>query len=183
MKRHGNLYPQVVSFKNLLLAARKVFRGKKFKGNVTPFFFNLENEVIQLQKELTTGIYQPRDYQTFEVREPKVRQICSSNFRDRVVHHAICNLLEPIFEDRLIYHSYACRKGKGTHLALRQCQSYARKYEYFLKCDIKKYFQSIDHQILKNVLGRFIKDKELLKLIDLIIDHAVPGNEVKTKGI
>lgn len=89
MKRHGNLYPQVVSFKNLLLAARKAFRGKKFKGNVTPFFFNLENEVIQLQKELTTGIYQPRDYQTFEVREPKVRQICSSNFRDRVVHHAI----------------------------------------------------------------------------------------------
>jgi len=176
MKRYGNLFPQVISFRNILLASHKAFRGKKLKKNAASFYFGLENEAIQLQTELTTGIYLPRGYQMFEIREPKVRQICSSNFRDRVVHHAICNVLEPLFEARMIGDTYACRKGRGTHVAVKRCQQFTRKYKYFLKCDIKKYFQSIDHEIMKNILAKFIKDKPLLRLVDRVIDHAVPGN-------
>jgi retron-type reverse transcriptase len=182
MKRFGNLYASVTSFENLMGAARKALRGKKSKSSAASFYFHMENEVIALQEELTSGSYIPSSYHLFEIREPKVRQICSSDFRDRVVHHAICNVIDPFFERRLIFDTYACRRGKGAHAALKRAQDFVRLYPYFLKCDIQKYFQSIDHEILKNLLGRIIKDDQLLALLDLIIDHAVPGNEIG-KGI
>ena len=133
MKRVGGLFDRVVMFKNLLLASKKSLSGKKDRQAVSHFYFHLETELIQIQEELTKGTYSPRPYHIFEVREPKVRKICSSDFRDRVVHHALCNILEPIFEDRLIYDTYACRKGKGTHAALARCQEFARQYKYYLK--------------------------------------------------
>lgn len=176
MKRHGNLFDQIVTFENLLLAAKKAGRGKKDKSSVASFLFNLENDLIQLQSELTTQAYQPRDYTLFEIMEPKVRQICSSDFRDRVVHHAICNQIEPILERRAIFDSYACRIGKGAHLAVIRCQQFTKRFPYFLKCDIKKFFESIDHKILKDLLLQKFKDKRLLELFSVIIDHAVPGN-------
>lgn len=182
MKRYGKLYPQVVSYENLLLAAHKALRGKKFKASVASFYFHLENEVIALQEELTSNRYRPRPYRQFEIREPKVRQICSSDFRDRVVHHAICNVIDPLLERRLIFDTYACRNGKGAHAALEQTQNFARANNYFLKCDIQKYFQSIDLAILKNLLRRLIKDKDLLALLDIIVNHAVPDSE-PGKGI
>jgi retron-type reverse transcriptase len=88
------------------------------------------------------------------------------------VHHAICNLIEPILERSLIHHSYACRTGKGTHRAIRQAQIFSRKYQYFLKCDIRKYFESIDHTILKEILARKFKDADLIWLLNIIIDSA-----------
>lgn len=176
MKRHGNLFEKIVTFENLLLAAKKAGRGKKDKSSVAAFFFNLENELIQLQSELITQTYHPRDYTLFQIKEPKVRQICSSDFRDRVVHHAICNHIEPILEGRAIFDSYACRVGKGAHLAVVRCQEFTRKYPYFLKCDIKKFFESIDHKTLKQLLSQKFKDKKLLDLFSVIIDHAVPGS-------
>jgi RNA-directed DNA polymerase len=176
MKRYGNFFDRLVSFENLMLAARKAFRGKKERQTVAAFYFNLENEVIDLRNELTVGSYVPRGFRIFEIREPKVRKICSSDFRDRVVHHAICNLLEPIFERRLIYDTYACRTNKGSHVALRRCQEFTRQYDYFLKCDIRKYFETIDHAVLKGLLRRILKDARLLSLLDQVIDHAVPGN-------
>jgi len=176
MKRYGNFFDRLVSFENLMLAARKAFRGKRHRNVVAGFYFNLENEVIDLKNELITDSYVPRNFRVFEIQEPKVRKICSSDFRDRVVHHAICNLLEPIFERRLIYDTYACRTGKGSHIALRRCQEFARKNEFFLKCDIRKYFETIDHDILKKLLRRLLKDARMLSLLDQIIDHAVPGN-------
>lgn len=182
MKRYGHLFEEVVSFENLYGAALKACRGKKEKASVASFYFHLENEIILLQEELLSGSYRPQAYRQFEIREPKVREICSSVFRDRVVHHAICNVMEPIFEKRLIQGTYACREEKGAHLAIKRLQGFSRQKPYFLKCDIRKYFQSIDHQLLKDLLRRVVKDKRLLSLMDLITDHEVPGNE-SGKGI
>jgi len=182
MKRFGNLYSQVVNYENLILATHKALRGKKAKAKVASFYFNFENEVIQLEQELNDGTYYPSSYHLFEIREPKVRQICSSDFRDRVVHHAICNIIEPFFERRLIFDTYACRNEKGAHAALKRAQQFSRSHRYFLKCDIRKYFQSIDHPVLKHMLRGIVKDSKLINLLDLIIDHAVPGN-APGKGI
>lgn len=176
MKRHANLYTRIITFENLLNAAKKSMRGKKSKNSVITFNFNLEAELILLHQQLVDKTYQPRPYSQFEVIEPKVRKICSSDFRDRVVHHAICNLVEPIFEARSIKDSYACRVGKGSHQAVSRCQEFSRKYSYYLKCDIKKFFESIDHQVLKKILRRLFKDQDLLWILDKIIDHKVPGN-------
>lgn len=176
MKRHANLYSKVISFENLYLAAKKSMRGKKNKNSVMVFNFNLENELISLRHELEGKIYYPRPYSSFLVKEPKVRKICSSEFRDRVIHHAICNFVEPVIEKRSILDSYACRVGKGSHGAVARCQQFSRRYTYYLKCDIKKFFENIDHQILKNILMKMFKDKDLLELIGIIIDHKVPEN-------
>lgn len=177
MKRYGHLFERVVSFENLHRAAYRAFRGKRLNATVSPFYFNLENELLDLHRELSMGTYHPRPYGIFEIREPKVRQICSSNFRDRVVHHAICNVLEPLIEKELIFDTYACRAGKGNHAAVARAREFVGKSSYFLKCDIKKYFPSIDHGILKAQLRTFLKDEKLLRLLDTIIDHQVPGCE------
>jgi RNA-directed DNA polymerase len=179
MKRCGHLIEKIVAFENFLLAAKKSLKGKKYKNPALVFYFNLENEIIALQEELRSKSYIPRPLEIFYIREPKVRKIGAAEFRDCVVHHAICNILEPIFERSYIYHSYACRKEKGTHRAVKQAQNYCRQYEYFLKGDIKKYFESIDHQVLKQVLRNRFKDPELLWLLDTIIDS---GSESE-KGI
>lgn len=178
MRRHGYLFEQIVSFENLIDSAKKAFRGKKDQAVVAAYYFNLENEVIKLRHELIAETYFPKDYRVFEVREPKVRKICSSEFRDRVVHHAICSVIEVIFEKRFIYDTYACRRNKGSHIALSRCQKFSRKSKYFLKCDIQKYFESIDHETLKVLLRHIIKDQKVLNLLDRIINHAVPGSLV-----
>jgi hypothetical protein len=175
MKRHGYLFEKLVSFENLQLAAQRACRGKRAKPDAAQFYFNLENEIIRLQRELSSGEYCPKPYRQFEIREPKIRQICCSDFLDRVVHHAICNLLEPIFESRMIFHTYACRRNKGSHAAIEQCQQFARSANFFLKCDIRKYFDSIDQGVLKMQLLRTIKDQRFLSMLFKIIDHQVPG--------
>jgi len=176
MKRVGNLFEQVVDFKNLLLASQKAFRGKKMKKSAVSFYFHLESEILSLQDELVSGRYIPKPYEIFEIREPKVRRIAAADFGDRVVHHAICNILDSIFESRLIFDSYACRVGKGTHRAIKRLQHFSRKYAYYLKWDIQKYFEGIDHDVLKRLLRRIIKDRKLLSLLNQIIDHSVTGN-------
>lgn len=176
MKRYGYLFEKITTFENLYAAARKAFHGKRANSTVARFYFNLENEIIQLREELLDKSYQPRPYGTFEIREPKVRQICSSHFRDRVVHHAICNILDPIVDRQLIFDTYACRTGKGNHAAIKRVRYFVTKANYFLKCDIRKYFPSIDHAILKQQLRNIIKDQRLLALLGTIIDHQVPGN-------
>lgn len=175
MKRHGNFFEKIITFENLLLASKKAMTGKKTKSSVSAFYFNLENEIIGLQQELALGSYRPMEYTQFIIREPKVRKICSSEFRDRVVHHAICNIVEPTFEAKSIFDSYACRVNKGSHIAVVRCQQFARTFRYYLKCDIRKFFESIDHAVLKRLLRRVFKDEKLLTLLDIIIDHRVPG--------
>lgn len=175
MKRVGFLFEKLCSFDNLLDAANKAMRGKKSKISVAAFHLNMEFELLEIRKALCSGIYQPCDYRCFHIYEPKQRYICSADFRDRVLHHAICNVLVPIFERMFISDSYACRKDKGAHKAVRRVQQFCRKSGYFLKADIKKFFESVDHEILKQLLRRKIKDDKFLHLMNIIIDHPVPG--------
>jgi len=182
VKRYGYLFERVCDFRALTTAATEAARGKKKKARVAMFLKNLETEVIALEKEVREKNYQPRPYHTFTVHDPKVRMICAADFRDRVVHHAICKVLEPIFERSLISDTYACRKGKGTHLAIRKAQAFCRRYRYFLKLDVHKFFDSVDHETLKALLRRKIKDLDMLQLLDVFIDHPVPWTE-PGKGI
>jgi RNA-directed DNA polymerase len=157
MKRVGNLWPQVVSFENLLGAASDAARGKRSRPDVAWFLFNLEPELLRLRRELENGEYHPSAYRTFQVREPKVRLISAAPFADRVVHHALTRVLEPIFERRFTRNSFACRKRMGTHRALASARQACCCYAYVLKCDVQKYFASIDHAILKDLLARVVK--------------------------
>ncbi|MEQ8385696.1 MAG: RNA-directed DNA polymerase [Coleofasciculus sp. A1-SPW-01] len=172
MKRHSNLWYQIIAFENLLNAARQAQRGKRFRHNVLTFNYNLEAELFQLKTELDQKTYQPGTYKTFEIVEPKRRLISAAPYRDRVVHHAMCNIIVPIFERTFIADSYANRVGFGTHRALRRFTQFARSQRYVLQCDIRQYFPSIDHAILKTQLRRKLKCKDTLWLIDTIIDNS-----------
>ncbi|MBF0421249.1 MAG: group II intron reverse transcriptase domain-containing protein [Magnetococcales bacterium] len=176
MQRTGYLFDRIVAFSNLWRAAHKAWRGKKDKTRIANFYFNLERELLFLQEELVTGTYQPRSYHVFEVTDPKRREIAAADFRDRLVHHAIINVLDPVFERRLIFDTYACRVGKGTHAAVQKVQAFSRRWPFFLKCDIRKYFHSINHTVLKALLVRIIKDKRVLDLLECIITHPVPDH-------
>ena len=170
MKRHGNLWPLVVDFENLLRASRLAQKRKRFRPNVLAFNDRLEQELQQLQTELTTLSYRPGDYRTFRIRDPKPRMISAAPYRDRVVHHALCNVIVPLLDRTLIETTYANRLGYGSHRALKRFTEWTRQYRYCLQCDISKYFPSIDHEILKALIRRHLKCPETLWLIDTIID-------------
>lgn len=175
MKRVGLLFERVVAFENLLYATRQAARGKTSQLRVAHFLFHQEKECLRLQTELKQGIWLPSGFRVFEIREPKPRRISAADFQDRVVHHALCNILEPVFERRLIFDTWACRRGKGSHLAVKRAQVFSQRFPYFLKCDIRRYFDNVDHAILKRLLRRLIKDQAVLNLLDRIIDHPLPG--------
>ena len=172
MKRLGNLWGRIVSFENLLLAFRKARCGKRRRPPVAHFELNLERELLDLQRELISGEYLPGAYRLFTIYERKPRLIAAAPFRDRVVHHALLNLIEPPIDRRFIFDSYACRSGKGTHAAISRYQEWSRHYAYALKMDIARYFPSIDHQRLKEKLRHYLKDRDVLSLLDRIIDFS-----------
>lgn len=172
MKTHKQLFPQIVSFENLLLAAQKAQKGKRFQDQVVRFNLRLETELLELQRSLKSQCYQPGPYHAFYITDPKPRMISAAPYRDRVVHHAVCNVIAPILENSLIFDTYANRKGKGTHKAILRYQHFARKYAYVLSCDIRKYFPSIDHEILKQLIRKKVACKSTLWLLDTIIDHS-----------
>lgn len=172
MKSFKNLYPQIYEFKNLWLAARKAQKGKRYLPYVLDFNREFEKNLLMLQDQLHKKTYQPGAYQTFYIYEPKRRMISAAPYRDRIVHHALCNVIEPLFEKTFIYDSYANRKGKGTHRAILRYQAYTRKYAYVLKCDLSLFFPSIDHQILKKEIFRKIACQETRQLIEKIIDNS-----------
>jgi retron-type reverse transcriptase len=178
MKRHGDLWPNVISFKALLHAAEQARLGKRFRPAVAAFHFHLERELWRLHAELSQKTYRPGAYRTFTIHHPKKRQISAAPYRDRVVHHALVNVLEPIFERTFIADSYACRKGKGTHAAVRRAQEFMRRFRYVLKADVQKFFPSVDHAILKDRIVRTIKDPDVLWLAGQIIDGSNPQEEV-----
>lgn len=178
MKRHGHLWQQVVSFEALLRAAENARRGKRFRPAVAAFHFDLERELWQLHAELSTRTYRPGAYRSFFIHEPKKRQISAAPYRDRVVHHALTGVLEPIFERSFIADSYACRRGKGTHAGVRRCQEFARRFRYVLKADVQKFFPSLDHEICKELVARKVKDPDVLWLVNRVIDHSNPQEEV-----
>ncbi len=177
MQTHKNLYAQICSFENLLQAAKQAAAGKRFRSDVLAFFNDLEGNTLQLLRELQTQTYQPGDYRAFFIYEPKKRLISAAPFRDRIVHHALINVIGPLFERRFIFDSYANRAGKGTHAAIRRLQQFMRQAKYVLKIDLRQYFPSIDHEILKREIRRVIADEEALWLIDKIIDGSNPQVE------
>ncbi len=178
MKRHGNLFSQITDFGNLLSAARKAEKGKRYQPNVLAFNAHLEDNLIDIQAALCAKTYCPGDYTTFEIKEPKPRLISAAPYPDRVIHHALCNIIQPIFERTFIRDSYANRTGFGTHRALRRFTEFSRSSRYIFQSDITKYFPSIDHDILKSLMRRKIKCPDTLWLIDTIIDHSNPQEPV-----
>jgi RNA-directed DNA polymerase len=175
MKRLGDLWPDLVAFDNLWLAWRKARKGKSRSDAVQLFELDLEGNLLTLQRELEEGSYCPGEYRLFTIYEHKPRQIAAAPFRDRVVHHAVMNRIEPPLDARFIFDSYACRRGKGTHAAVARYQGWARRYPYVLKLDIRQHFPSIDHAILKQRLRARLKDRKLLSLLDRIIDGGPAG--------
>ncbi len=169
VKTYKHLFGQIVSFDNLLIAARKAQKGKRFKPATALYNFNLEKELLSIQKELLEKRYRHGPYRDFQINDPKPRLISAAPYRDRVVHHAVCNIIEPIFDRMFIHDSYACRLNKGTHAAMDRYTAFARKNRFVLKCDIRKYFQSIDHEILLHILQRTIACRDTRWLIEQIV--------------
>ena len=162
----------MIAWDNLVLALRKARRGKRDRAAVRRFEFSQEYMLLRLARELDDGSYRPGAFTTHRITRPKPRLISAAPFRDRVVHHALMNVLEPVLDRRFHPDSYACRKGKGTHAAVDRMQSWMRRRRYVLQCDIAQFFPSIDHEILKSKLRRVVSDDRVLRLCDTIIDHS-----------
>jgi RNA-directed DNA polymerase len=173
LKTYRHLYPQVTAWDNLELAYRKARKGKRTRRQVAAFEFDRERNLTELQQELEAKTYQPGPYDSFLIHEPKRRLISAAPFRDRVVHHALCNVIEPIFERRFIHDSYANRVGKGTHRALDRCTHFTRRYRYVLPCDVRQFFPSIDHAILRRFLARYLADPDVMWLVDRILESGI----------
>ncbi|MCX6028694.1 MAG: reverse transcriptase domain-containing protein [Chloroflexi bacterium] len=173
MKREKPLealtYAQVHDWDNLYLAWRKAARGKRGRVAAARFEYHLEDNLVTLQEELAAQTYRPGPYASFHIHEPKKRLISAAPFRDRVAHHALCNVIESAFERSFIADSYANRIGKGTHRALDRCQAFARQYRYVLPCDVRQFFPSIDLEILGGILRRKVRDPDILWLIGQIL--------------
>lgn len=174
MRRIGGLWEGLTGWSNLHASFQSAARGKHRRADVAVFELNVESELAALRRELIDGTYRPGEYRTFAVRDPKPRLISAAPFRDRVVHHALTRVIEPVFERRFTTRSFASRKGYGTHLALQLAVRACGRYRFSLQCDIRKYFPSIDHLILKQQLRRALRCARTLDLADLIIDRSNP---------
>lgn len=166
----SDAFSQIIAWENLLRAYQKAARGKRGRESAARFEHQLADQLLELQDELQSHRYRPGPYRSFPIHEPKRRLISAAPFRDRVVHHALCNIIEPWFERRFIADSYANRIGKGTHRAVDRLQQLARRYRYVLRLDIVKHFPSIDHAILRGILGRVIHEDDVLWLVDVILE-------------
>ena len=173
-----NIFKEIASFPALMEATGKAARGKRSKPGATAFLANLEPEVLRLERELKSGRYRPGRYKTIEIREPKRRTVSAAPFRDRVVHHAFCGVVEPLFERGFIFDSYANRQGKGTHRAIARYERFRDRFRHVLRCDLYRYFPAIDHEILKRDLRRRIACERTLALADRIIDGSNPQEPV-----
>lgn len=177
MKRINNIYDQVISIDNLLLADQTARRGKSMQSGIKRFDKNYEQHIADIYRELVTKTYKTSPYTTRVIKERKERIISILPYRDRIVHHAIMNVLEPMFVATFTADTYSCIKGRGVHAASRaldKALSNQSETTYCLQLDIKKFYPSVDHNILKHLLRKKIKDKEMIWLLDSIIDSA-PG--------
>jgi retron-type reverse transcriptase len=169
VKPARELFAQVASFGNLWSAAHKAALGKRARPDVAAFLCDLERQVLRLEGELKSGTWRPAGYHTFTIYEPKQRVICSAPFADRVVHQALVQVVEPVFERVFIGDSYACRLGKGTHAAIDKVAAWARRYPWVLKLDVEKYFPSVDHEVCLAQLTRRVACERTLDLFACIL--------------
>ena len=178
------LFKQICSIDNLFLAWHKFCRGKRSKMDVMQYERLLEYHLFELQVALHNGAYQHGPYVPFTLFDPKRRYIHKATVEDRIVHQAVVNVIEPLFDPRFIFDSYSCRVGKGTHAAVIRLRTFLRRASinntrtvYILQCDIKKFFDSVDHRILFDLLKRQIRDDRVMRLFKKIINSfsTVPG--------
>ena len=176
MKTFHKLYPQISSIENLFQAWEEFKKGKHKKIDVGIFERNLEDSLFSIHKELIAKTYKHRSYTGFHITDPKQRHIHKAEVRDRIVHHLLFKVLNPLFDATFISDSYSCRKGYGTHKGFKKLVIYTRKVSknytrncWALKCDIKKFFDSVDHDILLQIIKRKIKDEDALRLVEEII--------------
>jgi RNA-directed DNA polymerase len=176
------LFSEVVEFKNLHAAYRAARMSKRYRDSILKFGFRIEENLTRLQHDLEAGRYAHGRYREFIINDSKKRLIKAAPFRDRVVHHAVCNIIEPILERTFISDSFACRKGKGSHAAVKRLESFMRSIRstgnirtYCLKCDISKFFDTVDNRTLLAILARNIPDENLMRLIREIVDSNPQG--------
>ena len=188
MKNYNNFYYEIYATSNLMLVWKKAAKGKINKDYVKEFGSNLLTNLFDLQNELKTKTYNPKPLKVFILRDPKTRKISKSAFRDRIVHHALIEIIEPIFDKIFIYDSCANRKGKGNLFAIKRFDQFKRKISrngkingwysknqvkgYCLKADIKHYFDTVDHEKLIKLIQRKISDENILWLIKLILNNS-----------
>lgn len=170
MKRVGNLIARISDMDNLMLAFHKAAKGKWDKAAVSDYAENLEDNLYRLSLQISTGDVQVGNYTYFKIYDPKLRTICAASFPERVLHHALMNVCHSVFERHFVYTTYATRPGKGVYAALNHAFKSMNTYEYVGKFDVRHYFDTIDHQVLKEKIARLFKDKVLLKIFFTIID-------------
>ncbi len=170
MKRYNHLLEKISDTDNLYLAYWKAKRGKEAKREVIRYGENLRQNILHLKEEIERGEVCVGNYNKFVIRDPKERVICSVPFSQRVMHHALMNVCAPIMDTFQISDSYANRIGKGTYAAIDRARAYHRKFDWCVKLDIRKYFDNIDHEVLKSQLVGLFKERLLLKIFDDIID-------------
>jgi retron-type reverse transcriptase len=183
MKRYNNLFSQVIDFKNIHSAYLKTRKRKRCAKKALIFTFNLERNLVGIRKELVLQSYKHGKYSEFLVCDSKKRRIKAPCFKDRVIHHSLCNIIEPIFDKSFIFDSYACRNRKGTHKGVKRLKSFLKNERdcYCLKCDISKYFDSINQYVLMCLIKRKIKDRNIIWLVKEIIKSSYKNR--RGKGI
>jgi len=177
MKRASNLLTHVADPDNLRLAAWKAAKGKRHSQEVMTWSARMEEHILPLRQQILEGQVMVGNYRYFKVYEPKERQICASVFGEQVLHHALMNVCHPYFEKAQIFDSYASRNGKGTYGALERAKKYTNRYAWYLKLDVKKFFESISHEVMVRQLARMFKDAALVGIFEQIIHsyEASPG--------
>jgi len=174
----------IASFQALLHAAQKARRGKRLTRASAAFFVDLETELFRLERELLAGTWQPGGYRSFTVKDPKPRIISAAPFRDRVVHHALCAAIGPVLEDLASDASCACRVGRGTHHALQRARKHIQNGRdgWFIKLDVRRYFETVDHALLLAETACVLRDKGIQDLVARILAAGAPGSPAK-KGL
>lgn len=170
MKRTNHLLEKIADVDNLRLAFWKARKGKSHSWEVEAYRLNLDDNLLKLSDQIRSGLIEVGDYRFFKVFEPKERDICASAFKEQVLHHAMMNLCHDTFEKAQIFDSYASRKGKGTYAALERANVYTNRKKWFLKLDVRKFFASIQHDVLKQQLAYLFKEWRVLEIFEKIID-------------
>src|SRR3989338_5686030 len=175
MKKSSIHYKDIISIENLLLAWEEFLNGKKNKIDAQEFQLNLFDNIISLYNSLQTKTYTHAGYKAFNISDPKPSNIHKASVRDRLLHHAIYKILYPYFDRLFIFDSYSCRVAKGTHKAIERFKKFGNQVSksntktcWVLKCDIRKFFASINHKILLDILKKYIKDREIIWLLERI---------------
>ena len=177
MKSYGQLWRRIISEDNLCEAWRRVRCRRSSSPAIIAFERDIDDNLASLIKDLSAGVYRPGEYRQFAIRDPKPRTISCAPVRDRVVHHALCAVIAPLLEKSFLPNSYACRKGFGMHRACRHVRREAGKHGWFVKLDIRHFFDNVDHARLKELILPMFREKAVRALLSSIIDCDLPNVE------